>query len=155
MRGVVVVAAAALALALALVGCASKQEDLFALRRDNRAALDALYDSYGGGALAGEVKKELDKGATEARKQPEPEAAIELLKVLGNAATEVDRVMFEEQCQQLGRGEHPVVLNDKGKAFFARGDVERACTTVAVRMVKIAALERELGLAVDPQRQRR
>ena len=130
------------------MACSSQQEDLFSLRRDNRAALDGLYASYGGGALAGELKKETDKGIVEARKHAEPDAAVELLKVFGNAATEVDRVSFEEQCQELGRGHRPVVFNDKARAFFARPDVERACAAVASRTVKIEALEREL----TPQR---
>ncbi|MDP2340906.1 MAG: hypothetical protein Q8O67_08115 [Deltaproteobacteria bacterium] len=146
------IALSAVVVVVALSACTSKEEDLFSLRRDNRAALDGLYDGYGGGALAGEVKREMDKGVDEARTHRDPEAAVELLKVLGNMATEVDRVAFEEQCLELGRGGRPVILNDKGKAFFARGDVERACAAIAVRAVKIQTLERELGLAVDPQR---
>ena len=118
------------------------------MRRDNRAALDGLYSSYGGGALAGELKKETEKGVDEARRQAEPGAAIEFLKVVGNAATEVDRVVFEEQCLQLGRGERPAIFNDKAKAFFGRDQVERSCTAIASRAVKIEALERELGLPV-------
>ena len=149
-------AAVVVVVALVAVACSSKEEDLFSLRAANRGALDDLYSSYGGGALAGELKKETDRGVDEVRKQPAQPgdgaaAAVEFLKVLGNAATEVDRVMFDDQCLALGRGQHAVIFNDKGKAFFARGDVAKACTSIAIRAVKINALEKAIGLAPLPQ----
>jgi hypothetical protein len=66
--------------------------------------------------------------------------------MVGNAASGVDRVAFEEQCTALGRGERPMILNDKAKAFFAAPGVVSECGTIAVRLAEVQALERELGL---------
>jgi hypothetical protein len=60
-------------------------------------------------------------------------------------------VAFEEQCNTLGGGGRPVILNDKAKAYFAGEGIEARCATVAKLSIKIAALERELGDRAPPQ----
>jgi hypothetical protein len=137
-----------LALALGLVaGCTSKEEQLVSLKRDNRAALDNLYARYGGGALAAGLKQESARGIADVNRQggEGKDTAVELLKMFGNAAGEVDRIAFEEQCFSLGRGERPAILNDKARVFFADRANIAACEKVGTRAVKIEALERELG----------
>lgn len=133
---------------VSLVGCASKEEQLVSLKRENRVALDGLYARYGGGALAGELKKETAKGVDDVRRQggEGQETATAMLQMFGNAVGEVDRIAFQEQCLGFGRGERPPVLNDKARAFFADNANVSACESVGARQLKVAALERELGL---------
>lgn len=135
---------------LLLAGCASKQERLFSNRRDNRAVLDALYARYGGGAFAAELQKDIT-GQQVLTATASSGTANELFKMMGNAVGEVDRVAFDLQCEAIGRGERPGALNDKARAFFAAGDVVDACGEVAVREIRIRALEVDLGLRSDPE----
>jgi hypothetical protein len=134
---------------LALAACSgSKEDQLIEARREQRGLLDKLYADYGGGALAAEVKAETKKGEQQAAQEPKQDgaqAAIEFLKTVGNAAGEFDRAAFEVQCETLGNGGRPVILNDKAKAYFAQKSVETRCLEVAKVSRKIEGLERELG----------
>jgi hypothetical protein len=134
---------------VALSGCqGSKEDQLVDAKRDRRAIVDALYTEYGGGALASEMKKDTDDAATKIAADPQTDgkqSALELMKLVGNAASEVDRAAFEVQCTQLGSGDRPVVLNDKAKAFFAQGSVEKKCAEVAKLERTIERLEREIA----------
>jgi hypothetical protein len=123
-------------------GCSSPEENLFALRREQRKDLDALYARYGGGALAHELQGELNKSDVRAPTTP---GGSELVKMLGNAVGEVDRAAFEVQCVSVGTGGRAGALNDKANAFFAASDVVDACGDVAERELKINKLERELA----------
>jgi hypothetical protein len=132
----------------------SKADELIDARRARRDMLDALYSQYGGGALAKELQTGAQSEEQKLAQQPAQEgkdAARELLKTVGNAVGEVDRVAFEEQCNTLGGGGRPVILNDKAKAFFAGDEAGERCKTVAKLSMKIAALERELGDRAPPQ----
>jgi len=137
----------------ALVGaaCQSKEERLFAARRDAQGRLDALYARYGGGDFAGAVRADAKKGEAELKAAPDAASAVELLRMVGAAAGEVDRVAFEEQCASIGRGERPMILNDKAKAFFADPAVASDCGAIAIKLAEVAALEREFGLQQGPQ----
>lgn len=149
MRLILVVVAVSLGV---LVGCpGSKEDQLIDARRDQRALLDKLYAEYGGGALAAEVRAQAQKGEKEVAQQPTQDgaqAALELLKTVGNAAGEMDKVAFETQCHSLGAGGRPLIFNDKAKAFFAQRSVEERCLQVAKLAASIEALERELGKRV-------
>ena len=116
------------------------------------AGLEIFLPALGGGALAGELQKETARGVAEAQRQggEGKDTAVELLKVFGSAAGEIDRIAFEEQCLSFGRGERPAVFNDKARAFFAVGGNVDDCEAAATRALKIAALERELGVAPTP-----
>lgn len=127
----------------------SKEDQLVEARRERRVIIDKLYEEYGGGALAAEVKKEADREAAEIAREPPQEgkdAALEIMKMMGNAAGEVDRAAFEVQCATLGEGERPIIINDKAKQFFSSSATEKQCIKVAQLSRKIAELERELGV---------
>lgn len=127
----------------------SKEDQLVAARRERRVIIDKLYEEYGGGALAAEVKKEADRGAAEIAREPPREgkdAAVEVMKMMGNAAGEVDRAAFEVQCLTLGEGDRPIIINDKAKQFFSSSATEKQCIEVAQLGRKIAELEKELGV---------
>lgn len=147
---------AAILLAVALaVGCASKEERLFTARRDNRAVLDGLYARYGGGPLAAELQHDIEGNRQQIANGAGTASgsANELLKMMGNAVGEVDRVAFDAQCEAIGRGERPGALNDKARAFFAATDVIDSCGVVATNEIKINELEVELGLRSRPAEQ--
>jgi hypothetical protein len=130
------------AFVLASAGCSgSKEDQLLEARRDQRAALDALYAEYGGGALAAQVKTEAQ---AESAREPTG-SGKEILQMVSNAAGEFDRAAFEAQCATLGTGERPVIMNDKAKAFFAQSSVEKKCVDVAKRARRIGELETELA----------
>lgn len=139
----------------AAVGCTgSKADDLIDARRERRALLDTLYAEYGGGALAKELQTGAQQEQQKLAQQPAQEgkdAAREFLKTVGNAVGEVDRVAFEEQCDTLGGGSRPVILNDKAKAFFGNKGVEERCAKVAKLSLAIRTLEKELGDSAPPQ----
>jgi hypothetical protein len=134
--------ASLLAVVVVAGGCSSPEEKLFALRREQRKDLDALYARYGGGALAHELQGELNKPEVRAQTTP---SGTELVKMIGNAVGEFDRAAFEVQCESVGAGGRADALNDKANAFFASPDVIDACGEVAEREVKINALEREIA----------
>lgn len=147
LAAVVVLALGSLALSS---GCtASKEDQLVAARRERRVIIDKLYEEYGGGTLAAEVKKETDRGAAEIAREPPREgkdAAVEVMKMMGNAAGEVDRAAFEAQCVTLGEGDRPIIINDKAKQFFSSTATERQCIEVVRLGRKITELETELGV---------
>jgi hypothetical protein len=147
-------AAAALALGLS-VGCSSKEDELRGLRADVSAIFDAQYAAYGGGGLARVVQSSAQKGAADLQQRQDVEAdakatGTELLGMLKGVAGEADRLAFEEQCLAVGRGERPIILNDKAKAFFAQADVKKACAQASDKDRKARALARELGLPQAP-----
>ena len=139
-RSVRSVVVAVLGLASFLGACSNDGERLADARAERRAALDAAYESYGGGALAAEVKKEA------AREAPNTQDAVgrELLATLAGAAGEIDRVAYEEQCLSFGRGERPVVLNEKARAHFADGKALDRCKKAAKLDDEVRALEAKL-----------
>ena len=136
-----------LMLVLTVACSGSKAEQLIDAKRDRRVILDTLYAQYGGGALAAELQHDTQRQQQQVAGQPGDgtNSAIEFLKTVGNAVGEVDRAAFELQCETLGLGERPLILNDKAKAFFSTSAAESRCAEVAKLGLRISDLEAELG----------
>jgi outer membrane murein-binding lipoprotein Lpp len=126
------VAAALVAVGL-LAGCQSKEEKLIELRSDLRGDLDALYDRYGGGALAKEAK------ADAARSGSADEGQGTAVRLFG----ELDRSYFETYCLAHGRGERPFNLSGKLDAFMKDPANQEACRDAAKLDARIRKLEAE------------
>jgi hypothetical protein len=126
---------ASLLVATALAGCASNAERLVELRSDLRNRMDALYDRYGGGALANQAR-------TDAQ-QPESggEGAATAARFLG----EMDRSYFEGYCLAHGRGERPFNLSDKLASFMKDPANREACRDAAQLEARIRALEEKVS----------
>jgi hypothetical protein len=125
---------AALAAAAALAACTSDAERLVELRADLRTRLDALYELYGGGALAVGAR-------TDAQRDGAGEAAATAARFLG----EMDRSWFEGYCLAHGRGERPLNLSEKLEAFMKTPEHRDACRDAARLEVRVRALEARLA----------
>jgi len=125
---------ASLVAAAALAGCTSDAEKLVDLRSDLRTRLDALYDLYGGGALAAEAR-------TGADREGGGEAATTAARFLG----EMDRSWFEGYCLAHGRGERPLNLSAKLEAFMKESPHREACREAARLEVRVHELEARMA----------
>jgi hypothetical protein len=121
---------APLLLACALAGCASNAERLVELRSELRNRMDALYDRYGGGALANDAK-------ADAEQEGGREGASTAARFLG----EMDRSYFEGYCLAHGRGERPFNLSGKLEAFMKEPASREACREAAKLEARIRVLE--------------
>jgi hypothetical protein len=132
---------------------------LIELRSKRTAKLDALYAVYGKGEVTGRMAKDvrreaarLDAEASAEEDAPDAEdrnkdakrLASSMLKVMGNAAEELDRATFDLNCETLGRGERPALYSEKSKLFFEGAEAKKGCREVAELSVEIAAGEGEL-----------
>lgn len=90
--------------------------------RDRRGAIDALYASYGGSAVAEAARTGL----------------------LGEVVTEIDLSQFEKNCVALGRGGRPMFAAKKAREFFAVPGTQAECQRVVDLDDKLKALNREL-----------
>jgi hypothetical protein len=124
-------ALASLLAAAALAGCASNAERLVELRSDLRNRMDALYDRYGGGALASQARTDAQ------RAEGGGEGAAAAARFLG----EVDRSYFEGYCLAHGRGERPFNLSGKLEAFMKDTANREACRDAAKVEARLRALE--------------
>jgi hypothetical protein len=136
-------------------GCRSKEEQLADARRELVAAEDALFRTYGGSEVAAEVDQQAraagQPASTSTASQPADPLAALVGQVVGNAARELDREMFANDCRRLGHGERVPFLTDKGRTFFGRPDTETACRKIATLADTVARLEGEMGLPAAPR----
>ena len=114
-------------------------------RQQQQAALQSLYEQYGGSDVARAVQDVADE-QTKPAEDVVDAFANTLLGELAGAAKELDRLAFDQTCLAVGRGEAQLMTSEKGRVFFAREDVMSGCTQAAVRAAKIERLEASLGL---------
>jgi hypothetical protein len=99
-------------------------------------SLDKLYQDFGGSDLAQSVSATLKSGSGSGNT-----ADNQFSQGLANITQGVDRSVFEQNIQTVGRGEQPLVFTDKSKQFFLRQDVVKRAKKVYEMELELETLE--------------
>ena len=111
----------------------SPKERLIDLRFEQKAAMDALYTEYGGGALMDNLNKNSNSVTDENAKG--------FLSALKTTVASTDRATFEAGCLDLGQGKNVPFFTEKAKTFFEKPETLSACKANALRHLEIQKLE--------------
>jgi hypothetical protein len=116
----------------------SKAKKIVSLRSERKAMLDDLYKEYGGSEVANTIDEDL------AKKQAKQNVDPRVFQGIGGFTRGIDRRVFEEDIQAVGRGESSAFFTEKAIQFFARQDVIKKAQKVYEIEIELQLLERSL-----------